>query len=414
MLTTNLWIAIAALLTIALVVLWGPYFRNSKIKANEINSRSNANTQSYQHSLLKLEQQLNDNRINAAEFETLKTELSRKLIQDEAHQEQQLVVGKRTIVWPIIASVFTITLSISLYLKLGAVDQLDTPAQVSADNPHSGLSREQQLALALQEMELQVSQNPKNSQYLFQLAHAYIAAAEFDKAVDSFNQLIELEGEHAEFIGPQAQALYYKNSQKINPEIEALIARALALDPQDTSTLVLLGMDNFVHSKYADAITDWQKALNTKRPGVDVVAIEGAINEAKKRLSLTGEKLPEPPKARPSASVQIQVSISKELTGQYNQDQTVFIYAIPVKGARMPLAAIKLTVADLPKLVTLDDSLAMTPMAKISNHKQVQLFAIISKSGSAGIKTGDLQGLVKDAAVDNEQPYTLVIDKIIE
>ena len=164
MLTTNLWIAIAALLTIALVVLWWPYFRNSKIKANEINSRSNANTQSYQHSLLKLEQQLNDNRINAAEFETLKTELSRKLIQDEAHQEQQLVVGKRTIVWPIIASVFTITLSISLYLKLGAVDQLDTPAQVSADNPHSGLSREQQLALALQEMELQVSQNPKNSQ----------------------------------------------------------------------------------------------------------------------------------------------------------------------------------------------------------------------------------------------------------
>ena len=81
MLTTNLWIAIAALLTIALVVLWWPYFRNSKIKANEINSRSNANTQSYQHSLLKLEQQLNDNRINAAEFETLKTELSRKLIQ---------------------------------------------------------------------------------------------------------------------------------------------------------------------------------------------------------------------------------------------------------------------------------------------------------------------------------------------
>ena len=217
MTTFNLWIAISAILAIALIFVWWPHVRRINDNKLVTDSRSTSNTQSYQQTLAKLEQQFELCHISQQEFDILKTELARKLIQDEAHQEQQIVVGNRTIVWPIIASVFTITLSISLYLKLGAVDQLDTPAQVSADNPHSGLSREQQLALALQEMELQVSQNPKKSQYLFQLAHAYIAAAEFDKAVDSFNQLIELEGEHAEFIGPQAQALYYKNSQKMNP-----------------------------------------------------------------------------------------------------------------------------------------------------------------------------------------------------
>ena len=114
MMTTNLWIAIAAILAVALVVIWWPYFRNTKLQANEVNSRSQANTESYRQSLFKLEQQRGENQISQPDFESLKTELARKLIQDESSQEQQLKVGKRTILWPIIASALTIALSVSL------------------------------------------------------------------------------------------------------------------------------------------------------------------------------------------------------------------------------------------------------------------------------------------------------------
>jgi cytochrome c-type biogenesis protein CcmH len=414
MMTTNLWIAIAALLAIALVILWWPYFRNTKLQASQINSRSLANKLSYQQSLDKLEQQLDDQQITNDEFETLKTELGRELIQDEASQEQQLKVGKRTMLWPITASILTIALSTTLYLKLGASDQLDTQVQATGDDPHANLTQGQQLALMLQQIEQQVAQNPTDTQSLFRLAHAYTSAGEFDKAVRAFSQLVELEGEHAEFIGPQAQALYYKNEGKMTPEVTTLIARALALDPDDTSTLVLLGMDNFSNSKYADAITYWQRVLNTQRPGIDRAALENAIVEAKQRLELTGEELPNIPVAAPTASLRVKVSISEELKSQYTDKQIVFIYAIPVDGPRMPLAAVKLTADELPTEVTLDDSLAMTPAAKISDHKQVKLFAIISKSGSPGIKPGDLQGFVDNAELNSEYPYLLTIDTVVK
>ncbi|NRA82906.1 MAG: c-type cytochrome biogenesis protein CcmI [Gammaproteobacteria bacterium] len=412
MMTTNLWIAIAAILAVAFVVLWWPYLRNSKLQANEVNSRSQANTESYQQSLLKLQQQRDDKQITQADFDTLSTELGRKLLQDEASQEIQLSVGKRTIAWPIIASLLTVTLTIPLYLKLGASDQLDAPVQAANDDPHANLTQEQQLEMVLQQMEQQVAQNPTDSQSLFRLAHAYTSAGKFDQAITAFKQLVELEGEHAEFIGPQAQALYYKNQQQMTPEVIALIDRALKLDPEDTSTLVLLGMDNFVNSNYADAITTWQRVLNSNRPGIDRLALENAIGEAKQRLTLTGEELPNMPAAPVTASLKVKVDISDELKGQFTKDQIVFIYAIPVEGSRMPLAAVKITAGELPTQVILDDSMAMTPAAKISDYQNVKLFAIISKSGTPGIKPGDLQGFVESASLDSEHPYLLTIDSI--
>jgi len=414
MMTTNLWVAIAALLTVALIIIWWPYFRNTKIQASEVNSRSQANTLSYQQSLATLQQQFQEERISESEFESLKTELARKLIQDEASQEQQLNVGKRTVVWPILASVLTIGLSVPLYLKLGASDQLNSALQAKQQGPHAGISPEQQLKLALQQMEQRVAQNPEDTQALYQLAHSYISAAEFDKAVAAFKQLVALEGEQAEFIGPQAQALYYKNQQVMTPQISALIERALELDPQDSATLVLLGMDSFVNSKYADAITQWQKVLTSNRPGIDIQALNGAIAEAKSRLTMTGEALPDMPPAVDTPSIKVKVSISGDLKGQYSDEQVVFIYAIPQQGPRMPLAAVKLTVKDLPTEIVLDDSLAMTPAAKISDHQFVQLFAIISKSGSAGIKPGDLRGLIESADLTSEHPYSLIIDSVVE
>jgi len=414
MMSTNLWIAIAAILSIALFIIWWPYLRNTKLEASEVNSRSQANTLSYQQSLAKLQQQFDDEQLIVDEFDVLKTELARKLIQDEASQEQQLKVGKRTVIWPILASVLTIGLTVPMYLTIGSSDKLIAASQPNAQSAHSSMSQDQQIEVVVAQMEQAVSADPENSQLLFQLAHTYVSVSEFDQAIDAFKKLVEMEGEHAEFLGPQAQAMYYKNKQQMTPEIEALIDRSLALDPQNSATLILLGMNNFVTSNYPKAITYWQQVLDSKRTGVDVVAIEAAIEEARSRLTLTGEAMPEIKAPVASASLRVKVEISDSLKGKHQADQIVFVYAIPAQGPRMPLAAVKLTVAELPKEIVLDDSMAMTPMAKLSGHEFVQLFAVISQSGSAGIKPGDLRGLVESAQTTSEHPYTLTIDTVVE
>lgn len=412
MITTNLWIAIAAILAVALIIIWWPYFRNTKLQVSEVNNRSVANKQSYQHSLDKLSLQLEEQRINEEEYDSLKTELARKLIQDEATQEQQLSVGKRTIIWPVLASLLTVGLTIPMYLKLGNSEQLKIAANTKQQPAQS---QEQQIATVIKNMEEGVAKDPANTQLLFQLAHTYISVGNFSKAINAFDTLIGSEGEHAEFIGPKAQAMYYQNQQQMNEEIKALTDRALELDPQNSATLILLGMDSFVTSNYSQAIVFWQRVLNSKRPGVDTAAIESALEEAKSRLALTGEAMPELPKAPVSgASIKLNVSVSESLVGKYNNDQTVFVYAVPAQGPRMPLAAMKLTVGELPIEIVLNDTMAMTPAAKLSNHEIVQLFAVISQSGSAGINPGDLRGLISSADVNAEDTYQLIIDTVIE
>lgn len=410
--TTELWFGISTLLLASMVILWWPFAKKGQLATNSQNARSDANTQSYRISLEKLDTQFQEERIEQAEYDDLKAELGRKLLQDEASQEQALQIKGHSILLPIGISIFLIIASVYLYLSIGSSTELAQSAERNAQMQ----SQKDQFQQALTELEQKVAENPNNSEMLFNLAHFYITAQQFDKSIIAFQKLITIEGEHAEFIGPQAQALYYKNQQQMTPEVEALIKRALALDANDVSTLVLLGMDNFVNGDYAKSIMLWQQVLNNARPGTDTVTLTNAVANAKERLAMSGEAMPEMPKptAVSSASVSANVSISDSLKDKFSPEQTIFIYAIAIEGSRMPLAAIKLTAAQLPIDITLNDSNAMTPAGKISQHSNVRLFAVISQSGTPGIQPGDLHGSIINAATNGEQTYQLVIDSVAE
>ena len=89
----------------------------------------------------------------------------------------------------------------------------------------------------------------------------------------------------------------------------------------------------------------------------------------------------------------------------------VFIFARAVDGPRMPLAALRARVADLPLDFLLDDSQAVMPGANLSSAQQVRIEVRISKSGMATPGKGDLTGksaTVKPGAKD----LRIVIDQI--
>jgi len=88
---------------------------------------------------------------------------------------------------------------------------------------------------------------------------------------------------------------------------------------------------------------------------------------------------------------------------------TVFVFARAVAGPPVPLAAKRLTIADLPATVTLGDADAMVPSMKISSVEQVTVMARVSRSGDAtkGEWMGQSEAL--DTASDNA--IDLVIDR---
>jgi cytochrome c-type biogenesis protein CcmH len=61
-----------------------------------------------------------------------------------------------------------------------------------------------------------------------------------------------------------------------------------------------------------------------------------------------------------------------------------------VPGTRMPVAVLRVRASDLPLKFTLDDSMSMSPQARISSASEVDIEARISKSGMARPEPGDL------------------------
>ena len=123
--TAELWIGIGTLLSIALLILWWPFAKKNQLVAQSKSARSRANTQSYRVSLEKLDVQFSEARMEQQEYDELKAELGRKLLQDEAEQEQTLQVKGHSIFWPLTISVFAIIGSVYLYLTIGSYAELE-------------------------------------------------------------------------------------------------------------------------------------------------------------------------------------------------------------------------------------------------------------------------------------------------
>jgi cytochrome c-type biogenesis protein CcmH len=80
----------------------------------------------------------------------------------------------------------------------------------------------------------------------------------------------------------------------------------------------------------------------------------------------------------------------------------------------MPLAAVKLNTSDLPITITLSDKDAMTPQSTLSSVKLVNINAVASKQGGAGIKPGDYKAQVFNIDVKSEETLNLIIDTVVQ
>ena len=102
------------------------------------------------------------------------------------------------------------------------------------------------------------------------------------------------------------------------------------------------------------------------------------------------------------------MDLSSELKGKVQPGDSVFIFARAVSGPPAPLAAKRLTVADLPVTVELGDADAMMPQLKLSNFPEVQLVARISRAGQP--TAGEWVGRSGPLASSTTAPQTLTID----
>jgi cytochrome c-type biogenesis protein CcmH len=235
-----------------------------------------------------------------------------------------------------------------------------------------------------------VERNPKDAAGWAMLAHSHEMRGQFEAAGKAYTQLLALRPQDAQAHADAADALGVANKGSLLGEPAKLIARALALDPKNLKALVLGGKEAFERQRYAEAIALWERALAVTTDAAVRRPIETSIAEAR---AFSGTAAPaSSPAVAGLAFVAGRVTVAPALQAQIAPGDTVFIYARPLDGSRMPIALLRKKGSDLPLDFALDDSLAMVPQVKLSQQQQVLLGVRVSKRGDAIPAPGDLEG----------------------
>lgn len=412
------WSLAALLIAGALLFVLPPLLRRAATHGASAPENAALNIAVYRDQQRELEADRNAGTITAEQYERARLELERRLLDDVARDGNAAPVAARaTSRTPaVIAGLAVPLLAVGLYIAVGTPRAL-APVAIPA-NTSEGVTAEQVEAMVAKLAE-RMKQNPDDPQGWAMLGRSYAVMNRFDDAAAAYAKAVERVPDSPHLLADYADALAMARGQSLLGEPEALIQRALKIDPNHGKSLALAGTIAFEKKEYASAISHWERLAVQIPPDSEMAkGVQASIAEARglmgdKTGGKKGEGAPAAAKsADKAAGVSGTVTLAPELKAKAAPNDTVFIFARPAEGPRMPLAILRKKVSDLPLTFTLDDSSAMSTAARLSGTPQVIIGARISKSGDAMPQSGDLQG-ASNPVNNTAQGVAVVIDAAI-
>lgn len=290
--------------------------------------------------------------------------------------------------------------------------EVPTAAAASAEAASAARSASvEQIASMVGGLAARLKERPDDAEGWFMLARAYTVLGRFDESLPAYARAAELNPGNAGLVADWADATAAARSSITHPDAVALIERALAIDPTHPKALALAGTMELQRGHAAEAASLWQRLADRLPPGSELrQQVEAGIADARARTVGTGAPGATASSAASSApvgatagatagaatgSVRGRVTLAPELAASVAPGDTLFVFARRADGPRMPLAVRRVTAAELKGGhydYALDDSMAMTPAARLSTAERVVIGARISRSGNATPVPGDLQG----------------------
>ncbi|MDF9616573.1 c-type cytochrome biogenesis protein CcmI [Pseudomonas entomophila] len=390
---TEFWLSAGLLLLAALAFLLIPILRGRRRQQAE-QDRTALNVALYQERVAELAAQQQAGVLDAGQLAKGRDEAARELLADTERNDAsaQGHLGKAV---PLLASVLVPAMALGLYLHFGAADKVEL-TQEFASAPQSMQEMTARLERAVQAQ-------PDSAEGLYFLGRAYMADQRPADAAKAFERAVALAGRQPELLGQWAQALYFAGDKQWNAQLLALTDEALKADPREVTSLGLRGIAAFEGERYQEAIDFWQRLLAQLPEGdASRAALQGGIDRAADKLKASGGKVAE------AARLKVRVELAAALKDKVRPDDTVFIFARASNGPPMPLAAKRVTVAQLPIEVELSDADAMMPQMKLSDFAEVQLVARVSR---AGVPTrGEWKAQGAPLPTTTRAPQHLIID----
>ena len=400
-----------------------------------------------------LDAALADGAIDQATYDYEREQLEYDLAADLRLEENSSTRKGGQLTAAILVGVFLPITAGALYLHLGNPAAI-TQSRTAPVAPAAGADGQSAPALAdlLPQMEERLAQQPDDVEGWRLLGRSYLTVGEFTAASDAFEKALALDENHVPTMAQLAESLAMVQQGNLAGEPLEYIVRANEMDPDNEHALWLLsiarqqagdheaalaGFDRLISmaGDNAEALTTVKqmRARSVAALGGDSGGDSGGTNGSD---ASAGQSPQVPPvnenassntvensqtssagvsatdtQAPPPASITVTVSASEEAMVASSDEQTVFVYAVASEGPPMPLAVSRLSVADLPATVTLDNSTAMIPNMTLSAFDSVTIGARISTTGNATAQPGDWATEASDVNPQSTDELELTIDQ---
>ena len=284
---------------------------------------------------------------------------------------------------------------------------------VVASGPDALAQAEARISSMVDRLAERLKGRPDDAEGWQMLGRSYAALGKHGQAIGAYETALRLRPDEPTLLAELAFSAAVANRRVGGADSVQLLQRALKLDPHNPKALALAGTLSLERKDYQGAVQYWER-LARDEPADSAYGkqIQASIAQARQLAGSQSALMPTADDALASltastatlraaahSSVSGTVTLAPALRSRVAPDDTLFVFARAMNGSRMPLAVLRRQVKDLPLQFTLDDSLAMSPAAKISGAANVLVGARISKSGKAAAQEGDLQAQLPAVAL---------------
>lgn len=342
--------------------------------------------------LRELEQEHRSGTLSTAQYAAERGEIELRAIEDAAAPAPPQASPAR-VGLAVVFALLLVAISVGSYLALGTPEVMDAQLAQAADGEATAVTPAQIEAMT-ERLAARLKAQPDDGEGWRRLARSRLTLRQYPQAAAAYAEAVRLLPADGQLLADYAEAKALTQERKLAGEPEALLKRALALDPVNVKALALLGSAAFARQEYAVASGYWTKAL--ERLPAESEAADGLRQVLAEAESRSGK-----PAAATAAKVSIggTVSLAPALRNKLGPTDVVFVFARPADGSRMPLAVRRFSIGDLPAEFVLDDSAGMGGSARLSDHPQVIIGARISHSGNAIPQRGDLESTLQPVSL---------------
>lgn len=386
--------------------------------------RRAANVVAYRQRLAEVEADTAAGLMDGDTAAGLRAELDARLLLDTDVAETPVATAtKRNLALTVVLGVLVLGVAVAGYFFDGSwkIDQQIASAPIADDGGPVPPGSVDEMVSRLAE---RLEKDPGDPQGWALLGRSYFVMQRYDAAAAAYARANELTGHREpDLLVNEGESLGLSLDRDLRGRPQQLFEAALAIAPTNGKALWYAGMAAAQDGNSDAAKAHWSELSKQDLPP----ELRTVLDERLVELGVTpapvaaAGPVPSAPSAAGSEAAPtsgdalfVRVGIAPELADRIPSDATLFVFAKAQEGPPMPLAVSRGSVGQLPREIRLDDSMAMTPAAKLTQFDRWIVTARISRAGQAMAVSGDLQGSLTAARGDlGKSALVLTIDTVV-